>query len=77
MVFLSRACFIIQTRTTSARVKPPTVGWVFPLLSVIKKMPPKGLPLDQLDGRIFSIKIPSSEMTLAYSKLTKPNQIKK
>lgn len=49
-----------------------TVAWTLAHQSLEKC--PTGLPKDQYDGGIFLIEIPSSYMTLACIKLTKPNQ---
>lgn len=36
--WLAQACFLIYSRTTCLGVAPPTVGWVFPHQSSIKRM---------------------------------------
>ena len=64
------ACFLIEPRATSPRVAPPTVDWVLQHQSLSKGFPPTGLPTVRSHGGIFSIEVPSSEMTLAYVRLT-------
>lgn len=56
--------------------KQLTVCTAFPLLSLIKKTPAH-LPLGQFNESIFSIKTPSSQMTLSYIKLTRQTQTNK
>jgi hypothetical protein len=36
-------CFLLEPRTTSPGVAPPTVSWTIPHQSLIKKMPYRGI----------------------------------
>ena len=33
------ACFLIEPRTTSSKMAPPTVGWALPHLALVEEMP--------------------------------------
>jgi hypothetical protein len=46
------------------------MGWALPCQSSIKKTPFTDLPTENSFGGAFSIKIPSSQITLPYVKLT-------
>jgi len=60
------SCFLIEPRTTSSGVAPPTMGGALLHQSLIKKM-----STALFHGSIFSTEVPSStQMTLAYVKLT-------
>lgn len=60
-------CFLVQTRTTHIGLGPPT------LISNPENIPIH-LPTNQSDGGFFSIKLPSSQMTIVCVKLIKTNQ---
>lgn len=51
-------CFLIKPKTTSPGVVPPTI------IQLSRKCP-TGLPIAWPYGGIFSIEVPSSQMTLA------------
>ena len=64
------ACFLTEPRTTSPGMAPQTIGWALPTQSLIKKMINTGLSTTRPYGDIFLIEVPSSQINLAYVKLT-------
>ena len=61
-------CFLTEPRTASPEIRPPTMGWALPHPSLIMKMPYR-LAYSPSHGGIFLTGVPSSQMTLARSKL--------
>lgn len=55
----------------------PIMEWVFQYLSLIQKKCPTNIPIGQSDGDNSSHKIPSSQETPVWVKLTKTNQYPK
>lgn len=66
---VSSVDFLIELRTTCPGVVLSPVSWIFPCTSLINKMPHR-LVYRTSDVSVFSIEVPSSQMTLAYVKLT-------
>jgi len=58
----SSACFLIEPRTSSPGLAPPTMGCALPHQSLIKSLPHR-LPTAGYYGGIFPIEVPSSQMT--------------
>lgn len=68
-------CFLIQPRTIFPGVAPLTVlGWALSYQSSIQKMTYHRVSHRHSDRGIFSINVPSSEITLAYVMLEKKKQ---
>jgi hypothetical protein len=63
------ACFLIEPRTTSPRMVPPTMDCTLPHQLLIKAMP-YSLAHNPIFWRHILIEAPSSQMTLACVKLT-------
>jgi hypothetical protein len=51
------ACFLIELRTTSPGMAPPTLGWALPHQSLRKGL--RDLPTLHLTEAFFSIEVPS------------------
>ena len=64
------ACFLIQPRTMCLGVTLLMVGLVLPHQPLINDIPSE-LTIGQSHGGIFSVKILSPQVTMAYNKLTK------
>lgn len=60
------ACLLVAPRPTQAT---PAVSWALSHQSSIKKCS-TGLPTDLSSGGVFSIEVSTSQMTLAFVKLT-------
>ena len=63
------ACFLTEPRTISPGMVSLGMDWTFPYQSLIKKVFSR-LPTAQSYGGIFSFVVPSSQMALAWVKLT-------
>lgn len=61
---------LIECRPIWSRVAPPR--WARPYMSIINQenTHPTDLPTNQSDGTVFSIEVPSSQMTISCVKLT-------
>lgn len=63
----------IQPRNTCPDLSPPTVFRLLPRQSSVRRTP-LDLPTSLSDGGIFSAEDPSSQMTVACIKLSRPNK---